>query len=64
MAEYVAHYDEVRLHSAIGYVTPKDRLEGRQGEIFAARKRKLAVARARRRGGAVVGAESPIASGQ
>jgi putative transposase len=61
VAEYVAHYDEVRLHSAIGYVTPKDRLEGRHGEIFAARKRKLAEARARRRG--AVEAESPIASG-
>ena len=29
--------------SAIGYVTPKDRLEGRQGEIFAAHKRKQGV---------------------
>src|SRR6185437_7093314 len=63
VAAYVAHYHEVRLHSAIGYVTPKDRLEGRHGEIFAARKRKLAEARARRRGGAAVAAESPIASG-
>lgn len=63
VAEYVVHYDEVRLHSAIGYVTPKDRLEGRQGEIFAARKQKLAEARRRRLGGATAGAESPIASG-
>jgi transposase InsO family protein len=62
VAEYVAHYDEVRLHSAIGYVTPKDRLEGRQGEIFAARKRKLAEARARRRGKAAEGADSPVAA--
>src|SRR5512135_3130524 len=57
MAEYVAHYNEIRLHSAIGYVTPKDRLEGRQGEIFAARKRKLAAARARRRDAAPAGTD-------
>jgi putative transposase len=48
VAEYVAHYNHVRLHSAIGYITPKDRLEGRHQEIFAARDRKLAEARERR----------------
>src|SRR5262249_3313874 len=37
------------LHSAIGYVTPKDQLEGRAAEIFAARDRKLAAARERRK---------------
>lgn len=63
VAEYVAHYNEIRLHSAIGYVTPKDRLEGRQGEIFAARKRKLAAARARRRDAAPAGTDSPVAAG-
>ena len=46
---YVTHYNEVRLHSAIGYVTPKDKLEGREAEIFAQRDRKLAEARERRR---------------
>jgi putative transposase len=35
------------LHSAIGYLTPKDKLEGRQKEIFAARDRKLEAARER-----------------
>jgi hypothetical protein len=49
VADYVAHYNTVRLHSAIGYVTPKDKLEGREREIFAARDRKLAEARERRR---------------
>jgi putative transposase len=49
VAEYVAHYNTVRLHSAIGYVTPKDRLEGRHQEIYAARDRKLAEARERRK---------------
>jgi putative transposase len=33
------------LHSAIGYVTPKDKLEGREMIIFAERKRKLKQAR-------------------
>ncbi len=46
---YVAHYNETRLHSAIGYLTPKDKLEGRGPEIFAARDRKLAEARERRK---------------
>ncbi len=29
----VDHYNTVRLHSAIGYVTPQDMLPGRQPEI-------------------------------
>lgn len=45
VAEYVRHYNEVRLHSAIGYVTPKDRLDGKHEAIFAERDRKLAEAR-------------------
>src|SRR6266446_5911510 len=46
---YVAHYNQTRLHSAIGYITPKDKLEGRAPEILAARDRKLAEARERRK---------------
>jgi putative transposase len=46
---YVEHYNTVRLHSAIGYVTPADRLAGRQQEIHDDRDRKLAAARERRR---------------
>jgi putative transposase len=49
VTDYVAHYNTVRLHSAIGYVTPKDKLDGRDQEIFAARDRKLAEARERRK---------------
>ncbi len=45
---YVAYYNNVRLHSAIGYVTPKDKLAGRDKEIFAERDRKLDEARQRR----------------
>jgi putative transposase len=46
---FVRYYNEVRLHSAIGYVTPKDMLEGRRDEIHAERDRKLEEARERRR---------------
>jgi putative transposase len=49
VGEFVRHYNEVRLHSAIGFVTPRDRLEGRDGEILAARRRKLEAAREQRR---------------
>jgi hypothetical protein len=48
VGEFVREYNEERLHSALGYVTPKDMLEGRQEAIHAARDRKLAEARARR----------------
>ena len=47
LAEFVEHYNTVRLHSAIGYVTPADKLAGREEEIWAERKRKLAEAEAR-----------------
>ena len=45
---YVRYYNNVRLHSAIGYLTPADRLAGRELAIFAARDRKLEAARERR----------------
>ena len=48
IGQYVDHYNTVRLHSAIGYVTPADMLAGRQAEIHAARDRKLEEARGRR----------------
>jgi hypothetical protein len=46
---YVRHYNEVRLHNAIGYVTPAAKLAGLERAIFAERDRKLEVARERRR---------------
>jgi putative transposase len=49
VAQYVEYYNTVRLHSAIGYVTPKDRLEGRQQLIFDERDRKLLAAREQRK---------------
>jgi transposase InsO family protein len=46
--QYVDHYNTIRLHSAIGFVTPADMLAGRQAEIHAARDRKLEEARRQR----------------
>lgn len=46
---FVEHYNYVRLHSAIGYITPADKLAGSEAEIFAERDRKLEAARERRR---------------
>ena len=48
VTDYVRRYNEVRLHSAIGYVTPADKLAGREQAIFAACDRKLEAARERR----------------
>jgi transposase InsO family protein len=50
VGQFVERYNEVRLHSAIGFVTPKDKLEGRDKAIFADRDRKLEEARAERKG--------------
>jgi putative transposase len=48
VAAYVEHYNTVRLHGAIGYVTPADKLAGRQQQIWDARDAKLEAARERR----------------
>ena len=49
IARFVDHYNQVRLRSAVGYVTPADMLAGREREIWAERDRKLAEARELRR---------------
>jgi putative transposase len=59
VADFVEHYNHVRLHSAIGYVTPADKLAGREQSIFAARDEKLAAARNRR---AAQRRQQPLAS--
>src|SRR6516162_4845696 len=46
---FVNQYNTVRLHSAIGYVTPAARLAGRHLEIFSERDRKLELARQNRK---------------
>jgi putative transposase len=46
---YVEHYNNVHLNSAVGYITPKDMLAGRQQEIHAERDRKLEAARKMRK---------------
>lgn len=48
VARWVEHYNTVRLHAAIGYVTPADKLLGLEPVIHAERDRKLEAARQRR----------------
>ena len=50
VSEFVVGYNSQRLHSAIGYVTPKDKLEGRAEMIHAQRDARLAAAREARKG--------------
>jgi hypothetical protein len=45
VAEFVTYNNHERLHSAIGYITSNDKLEGRVETIQAARDVKLAAAR-------------------
>jgi putative transposase len=49
VTDFVAHYNHIRLHSAIGYVTPNDKLLGNDPAIHAQRDRKLTQARERRK---------------
>jgi len=45
VTDFVNHYNNRRLHSAIGYITPADKLQGRAEMILAQRDAKLAKAR-------------------
>jgi putative transposase len=49
IAAFVDHYNHERLHSALAYITPADKLNGLGDVIFAERDRKLEEARERRR---------------
>jgi putative transposase len=49
VTDFVYYYNNKRLHSALGYVTPIDKLQGRENIIFAERDRKLETARLNRK---------------
>ena len=49
IANYIRYYNDERLHSSLGYVAPKDKLEGRDKQIFTERDKKLEAAREARK---------------
>ena len=49
VGKYIHQYNNVRLNSAIGYIAPKAKLEGRDKQIFKDRDEKLEAAREARR---------------
>lgn len=49
IGDYIDHYNNVRLNSAIGYIAPIDKLNGKSEEIFKQRDLKLELARQARK---------------
>ena len=49
VGQYVDYYNTERLHSAIGFIAPRDRLEGNAKKIFDERDRRLNQAREQRK---------------
>lgn len=49
VTKYIDHYNNVRLNSAIGYIAPVDKLNGRDQKIFKERDVKLEAARQNRK---------------
>jgi len=49
VTNFVEYYNNIRLHSAIGYIAPVDKLNRKADEIFNARDEKLEAARAARK---------------
>ncbi len=47
--EFVDDYNDVRLHAGLGYIRPRDKLLGREEQIFADRKRKMVQAKVLRK---------------
>ena len=58
---FVDHYNNERLHSAIGYVTPADKLQGRETIIYEDRENKLAAARSARKAKRLTGERAELA---
>ncbi len=48
VGEFVSYYNNYRLHSALGYVTPADKFAGREEQIWATRRAKIKQARQQR----------------
>lgn len=48
VGEYIREYNDVRLHSAIGYVTPLTKMAGKEDEVWRKRESKLSEAREKR----------------
>jgi putative transposase len=48
VTDYIIFYNDERLHSSLGYVAPRDKLEGREKKIFKERDEKLETAREQR----------------
>lgn len=49
VGNFVEYYNNVRLHSAIGYIAPKNKLDGKEKQIWESRDCKLEVAREQRK---------------
>ena len=45
VTDYIRHYNDERLHSSLGYIAPRAKLEGREKQIFKERDSKLEAAR-------------------
>ncbi|MCW7755345.1 IS3 family transposase [Desulfobotulus sp. H1] len=60
IADYIRYYNAERLHSALGYVAPKDKLEGQDKQIFKERDKKLEAAREARKQKRLEEKERPV----
>jgi putative transposase len=60
IAKFIRYYNEERLHSAIGYVAPKIKLEGREKHVFTERDQKLEAAREARKQKRLAEKQQPV----